>query len=65
MHVKPDQASPDGPAAAELDELIGSDCPLCGERVNCGYDYLPIVGGGRALQLQNTHFYLITVHQAS
>ncbi len=46
MHVKPDQASPDGPAAAELDELIGSDCPLCGERICCDYGWLPILGGG-------------------
>jgi hypothetical protein len=31
MRFKFGQASPDGPAAAELDDLIGSDCPLCGE----------------------------------
>ena len=29
------QAAPDGAAAAELDELVGSDCPLCGECI-CG-----------------------------
>ena len=35
--VKLGQASPDGPAAAELDDLLGSDCPLCGECSCCRY----------------------------